>query len=196
MNLFETLHLFLFEKGKHVCPTEVVDLFDNRVRNWLIPPPRLYGDLVTDGMTAVDLGAGGGVNTIEMAKLVGDSGRVISVDIQQSMLDKLSQRVAVQGLSERITTHLSKPETIGLLPASADFQIASMMLHEVPDRKNYLAQIHEIAKPGSRFLIMEPPVHVTRGHFEETVRLTRRTGFQYEGRRNLPVVHTALFRKR
>jgi ubiquinone/menaquinone biosynthesis C-methylase UbiE len=195
MNPLKTLHLFLIEKRPHVCPTEVVNLFDNRIRNWLIPPENLYGDLVSEGMTAYDLGAGAGVNAIELALLVGPTGKVVAADIQQGMLDKIADRIQRAGLDDRIELHLSEPDCIGLPPESADFIIASMMLHEVPNREKWLKQAAELAKPGARFVILEPPVHVTRGHFEETVRLAVKAGLEYVGRRPLPIVHTAQLRK-
>ena len=44
-------------------------------------------------MTVLDVGCGPGFFTLDMARLVGPSGRVIAADLQEGMLEKLGQKI-------------------------------------------------------------------------------------------------------
>ena len=78
--------------GPHVCPWWGGYFIDNRLRRWLHNPEQILAPYVSPGMTAMDFGCGMGMFSIAMAKLVGDKGRVIAVDLQQKMLDVLQKR--------------------------------------------------------------------------------------------------------
>ena len=50
----------------------------------------------------LDVGCGMGLFSLAMAKLVGDQGQVIAVDLQQKMLDVLRRRAEKAGVADRI----------------------------------------------------------------------------------------------
>jgi len=78
----------MVDKNKHVCPVEIAGGLDNRVRRLLQNPQRILGNYVKEGMTALDLGCGPVFLSVEMAKMVGESGIVIAADLQEGMLQK------------------------------------------------------------------------------------------------------------
>jgi len=92
----------------------------------------------------VDLGCGPGFFTLPLAEMVGESGRVIAVDIQEEMLAKLRVRAEKANLASRIEPHLAGPDSIGVggpdSAVSADFALAFYMLHEVPDRDRFMRE--------------------------------------------------------
>lgn len=51
-----------------------------------------------EGMTVADVGCGNGYHALMMAKLVGDSGTILCVDVQQKMLDLLAIRAKKAGV--------------------------------------------------------------------------------------------------
>ncbi len=53
---------------------------------------------VKPGMTVCDVGCGNGFYTLQLARMVGPTGRVLAVDVQQEMLDMLKERAAEAGL--------------------------------------------------------------------------------------------------
>ncbi len=176
----------------HVCPVWVVGTFDNRFRTLVHNPDKIFGDLVRPGMTVLDLGCGGGVFSIAMARMVGDDGRVIAVDVQRGMLGKVARRAVKLGLQDRIRLHHAAPGDIRLDPRSADFALASMMIHEVPDAFSFLSQVHDALKPESLLLILEPLLHVTNNRFRVTLDIARRAGFRILGPRCVPFSQAAL----
>ena len=61
-----------------------------------------------------------------------------------------------------------EPDRLGV-DAKVDFVLAFMMVHEVPDARRLLSEIHGCLKPGGKLLVAEPRVHVRRWTFNATV---------------------------
>lgn len=59
-------------------------------------------DMIGEGGFCIDATAGGGNDTVFLAKKVGMSGKVIAMDIQQVALDKTAARLKKEGLEERV----------------------------------------------------------------------------------------------
>ena len=72
--------------NKRVCPVERAGSLDNRFRRWLQDPRKILSPHIKEGMTVLDLGCGPGYFTIDIAQMVGKSGRVIAADLQEGML--------------------------------------------------------------------------------------------------------------
>ncbi len=70
--------------NKHVCPVERAGSLDNRIRRWLQDPQKILGPYIEEGMTILDIGCGPGFFSIDMAQMVGKSGRVIASDLHQA----------------------------------------------------------------------------------------------------------------
>ena len=99
--------------AKHVCPWWLAYTFDNPLRRIFHKPEEMFAPYLREGMTAIDLGCGMGYFSIGMAKLVGDTGKILSVDLQQQMLDTLMQRAGKAGVAGRITPLRCEENNIG-----------------------------------------------------------------------------------
>jgi ubiquinone/menaquinone biosynthesis C-methylase UbiE len=128
-------------------------------------------------MTALDIGCGRGFNSIGLARIVGKEGRVISVDVQQEMLNMLERRARRAGLADRIYLHRCETDTLGI-QETVDFANAFWMVHEVPDTGNLLSEIFSILKPDGKLLIAEPKFHVSPAAFQEMISIAESTGFR------------------
>jgi len=120
-----------------------------------------------------------GFFTLDLARLVGGSGRVVAVDIQSKMLDGLKRRAAKAGLLDRLDLRLAPAESLSLngLAGAVDFTLASAVVHEVPDAGRFFAEVAEASKPGAGLLLIEPKAHVNAQEFEEELQLAGRAGF-------------------
>jgi SAM-dependent methyltransferase len=67
---------------------------------------------VRSGDSTVDATCGNGNDTLLLAELVGPDGRVWAFDIQQEAMDSTARRLAVNGLSERVTLVAQGHETL------------------------------------------------------------------------------------
>lgn len=175
----------------HVCPWWLAYTFDNRLRRLMYRPETVLSPYVKPGMTLLDLGCGMGYFSIAMASLVGDSGAVIAVDLQQEMLDVMMKRAARSNLAGRIRPYRCAPDDIGAHTA-ADFALACYMLHEVPDRARFLQQVRANLKPNAKFLLMEPKLHVTKEAFASSLALAAEAGLIKIDAPVITFSHTAL----
>ena len=162
--------------GGHVCPPRHVYLFDNFLRPLLHSPRKLFSPYVEPGMKALDVGCGRGFASLGLARLVGETGLVISADLQPEMLRMVAKRAEKAGLAQRIRLHQCKANSIGL-SEEFDFVLAFWMAHERPDPSGFLQEIYTLLNPGGRFFLVEPKMHVSSGIFEEFVAEAHEYGY-------------------
>ena len=65
----------------HVCPHQHVWTFDNFVRPLLHSPKKIFSPYVKPGMRVMDVGCGAAFAVLGRANLVGETGKVIAVDV-------------------------------------------------------------------------------------------------------------------
>ena len=164
------------EEKNRVCPVARAGSLDSRFRRWLQNPRKILGPYIEEGMTVLDLGCGPGFFTLEIAQMVGKSGRIIAADLQEGMLQKLMDKIKGTELEERITLHTCQKNEIGI-SEKVDFVLAFYMVHEVPNQRALLLEMEAALKPNGQVLIVEPPFHVSKTAFEETIRIALGAGF-------------------
>ena len=142
----------------------------------------------------MDLGCGPGAFSIDMAQMVGQSGRVFACDLQEGMLQKLRDKIAGTELEERIIPHKCEQNKIGL-PDKIDFGLLFYMVHEVPNKEMLFDEIGTILKPEGKILIVEPPFHVSKAAFEETIGKARNAGLTHVAGPRVLFSKTAVLRK-
>lgn len=163
------------DSSKRVCPVAIAGHLDNRIRRWVQNPEKILRPYIEEGMTVLDVGCGPGFFSIDMAKMVGQSGRVIAADLQEGMLQKLSKKIKGTELEKRITLHQCEKNRIGL-SEHVDFVLLFYMVHEVPDVEGLFNEIEIFLKPKGRVFITEPPLHVSKKAFEKTVQRANDVG--------------------
>jgi ubiquinone/menaquinone biosynthesis C-methylase UbiE len=161
----------------HLCPWWGGYFIDNCLRRWFHDPVKIVGPYIQPGMTVMDVGCGMGLFSLAMAKMVGDGGRVIAVDLQQQMLDVLRKRAEKAGVAGSIRFHKCEQNRLGI-EDPVDFALAMMMVHEVPDQQRLLSEIHDCLKPEGKLLVAEPKIHVPGKAFEKTMVIAADLGFQ------------------
>lgn len=159
-----------------ICPWWLAYTFDHKLRRLIHKPEKMFAPYLREGMTALDVGCGMGFFTIGMAYIVGAAGAVIAVDLQQQMLDNLERRAKRAGVAERIVRHRCEPDNIGN-HQNVDFALTFWMVHEVSDARNLSQQIYAALKPGGKYFLVEPKIHVSAARFQNTVALVQQAGF-------------------
>ena len=167
------------EKDKRVCPVEIAGGLDNFVRRLLQNPQKLLRPHIREGMTVLDLGCGPGFFSIEIAKLLNNSGKVIAADLQEGMLDKLRKKIKGTELEQRVMLHKCKEDSIGLTE-KVDFVLAFYMIQEVPNQDNLFRELKSILKPGGEIYIIEPNFHVTKKAFDTMIGKLKSIGFNFK----------------
>jgi len=160
-----------------VCPWWGGYFIDNPLRRLIHDPAKIVGPYVRPGMTVMDVGCGMGFFAIAMARMVGETGRVIAVDLQQKMLDVLNRRAARAGLAQRIRTHRCQADVLGI-HQPVDFALAFAVVHEVPDVHRFLGQVHSCLRAEAKLLVAEPRLHVSGRAFQAMVALAEAVGLE------------------
>lgn len=111
------------------------------------------------GMKVADLGAGSGFYTIECAKIVGSTGRVYAVDVQQDLLNKIKNSGSLIGVHniEVIWGNIEKIGGTKLRESLVDRVILSNTLFQVSvsDRDNLALEIKRILKSNGKLLVID-----------------------------------------
>jgi ubiquinone/menaquinone biosynthesis C-methylase UbiE len=180
--------------NSHPYPRRAGWLLDNPFRRLWHKPKRLLSRYVSAGMIVFDLGAGTGFFTRRLARLVGPNGKVIAVDLQQSLLDRLVAKVHQSGLAGRVVAVLAHGDDLELAGA-ADFILAFWMLHEVQEPRRVLEQVYDHLKPGGKFLLIEPRGEVCGAFFREFLEMGRSLGLRELKPPHVALSRAALFEK-
>ena len=180
-------------KGR-VCPVELAGSLDSRARRWVQNPRKILAPYVKEGMIVLDVGCGPGFFSIAMAQMVGKSGRVIAADLQEGMLRKLRKKIEGTDLAQRITLHKCQEDNLGL-SEQVDFVLAFYMIHELPDQAHFFREIASVLKPDGQILIVEPPLHVSRRAFEDTLMAALSVGLKLLERPRVLFSKAALLQK-
>lgn len=178
----------------HCCPWWLAYTFDNPLRRLVQDPKKIAGPYIEPGMTVVDIGCGMGYFSVPMADMAGPGGKVVTVDLQQEMLDITMARARKKGLGERIQPNRCRPGDL-LLDIKADFALAMWMVHEVPDQEAFMEQIFDALNPGAKFLLVEPVMHVKKKEMELSVKRAEAKGFKLLERPRVGISLAALLQK-
>lgn len=163
-----------------LCPAWLSFTLTNALRRLAHDPVAILGPFLKEGDTALDVGSGPGFFTVPMARMVGERGLVVAVDIQSKMLEKTRRRAEKAGVAGRIRLHLATGNSLGL-DLKADFALVFWMAHEVDDLGRFFVEIRAALKPGGSVLLVEPRGHVTERRFAEIVAAALSAGLERQG---------------
>lgn len=110
---------------------------------------------VRAGQHALDIGGGTGDLAGKFAQLVGDSGRVVLADINDSMLKVGRDKLRNKGLVGNLDYVQANAEQLPFPDNTFDCVTISFCLRNVTDKDQALKSIHRVLKPGGRLLVLE-----------------------------------------
>ena len=129
------------------------------------------------GDVVADIGAGSGVISLRMAELLLPDGKVMAVDVQKEMLERLKQNCEKFGISN-VEPVKGTQKTTGLKDNSVDLAIMVDVYHEFEYPYEMLADISRSMKPGGRVVFVEyrkedPTVPIKEVHKMSQVQVRR-----------------------
>jgi ubiquinone/menaquinone biosynthesis C-methylase UbiE len=145
-------------KNHSVCPVEIAGLLDNKFRRIFHDPNKILKPYISKNMTALDIGCGPGVFSIEIAKLLEGTGKVISVDMQDGMLEIVKNKISGKSYEKNIVLHKCSQDKINI-KENIDFVLMYFMIHEVPDKENLLNEVLPLINKNGIIMIVEPKIH-------------------------------------
>jgi len=164
--------------SNHTCPVWIGYLLASPLRRLFESPDKLLGPLVKPGDRVLELGPGLGFFTLPLARAVGAAGKVVCVDVQAGMLDRLGRRLRKRALAERVELRLCEPDDLGLGDehARCDLALALHVVHETISPATTLRTLAACLKPGGQLLLVEPPGHISRVTWQAEVSALEQAG--------------------
>ncbi len=162
---------------KFPMPEFLANLIDNPLRRKIQPPaemPIRHG--IEPGMTVLEVGPGNGRYTLETARRVGATGKVIAVDIEPRMIERVAQRA----LSERVTNLEAKVASVHALPfddGTFDAACLISVIGEIPEPERAMREFHRVLKPSGTLAFSELLFDPDYPRAKTLVRRADRAGF-------------------
>lgn len=148
--------------GETVVRTRVIAPLSERI-DWLTRPERdgeerpetvLDALQIPSGAAVADVGAGAGYFTWRLAQRVGPQGKVIAVEVQQKMLDRIGGELKKRHLTN-VELVLGEERNPHLPERRLDLVLLANAYHEFSDPEVMMAAIRRSLKPDGRVAVLE-----------------------------------------
>lgn len=107
------------------------------------------------GEVVLDVGSGGGIDSIMAARRVGPEGRVIGLDLLEEMCERARANADAAGVGAWTEFRQGLMEDIPLADASVDVVISNGVINLSPRKTRALAEIFRVLRPGGRLCVAD-----------------------------------------
>ncbi len=181
---------------KFPIPHFLTNLIDNPIRRRIQPPestPTRHG--IRAGMRVLEVGPGNGTYTLATGLAVGEAGRVVAIDIEPRIIERLRQRAKLEGVGN-IEGRVADAHQLPFPDASFDAIYMITVIGEIPAPGKAIHEFHRVLRRGGTLafseLITDPDYSLPR----TLNALASEAGFHLKSRLGKLSNYTLIFDKR
>lgn len=137
------------------CPFSDAAVLDSPARALVAGPDRILGAFgLRDGERVLEIGAGTGYYSVEATRRVGETGRMICLDLQVEMLREVRRRVRD---AHRPNVDFVRADAVAIPLASSSVEHVFLVgvLGEIPEPGTALQEIRRVLRHGGRLSVSE-----------------------------------------
>jgi predicted methyltransferase len=131
------------------------EVFDDPERDaWQKPADLVAALNIAPGSTVADVGAGTGYFNAHLSRAVGPEGKVLAVDVEQSLVDWMTERATKEGTAN-VEARLGQLHDPALKPGEADLVLLVDTYHHIDGRVDWFTRLGSAMAPGGRLAIVD-----------------------------------------
>ena len=129
--------------------------YNEQARRTILPPEKILKQIgLIEGNTFIDIGCNDGYFAIPAAQIVGSTGKIYGVDIDNSAINRLLQKAQKQNLNN-IQAKVGRAESTLYCTACADFVFFGTVLHDFLDPRQVLKNAYEALAPSGKLVNLD-----------------------------------------
>ncbi len=180
---------------KFPMPEFLANLIDNPIRRRIQPPgemPIRHG--IEPGMTVLEVGPGNGRYTIETALRVGSAGKVIAIDIEPKMIERVLQRAQsheIKNLEAKVADVYHLPFEDGMF----DIIYMITVISEIPEPERAFGEFYRVLSPSGKLAFSELLTDPDYPLAQSLVRMADKANFRLKKKLGNFFSYTVIFEK-
>jgi ubiquinone/menaquinone biosynthesis C-methylase UbiE len=180
---------------KFPMPQFMANIIDNPLRRKIQSPSEMpLRHNIEPGMTVLEVGPGNGRYTIETARRVGQTGKVIAIDIEPKMIERVTRRARDEG----VTNIEAKTANVYDLPFEDGLFDAIYMItviSEIPEPERAMREFSRVLSPFGLLAFSELLTDPDYPLAETLIRMAGTADFRLKRRLGNFLSYTLVFEK-
>ena len=180
---------------KFPMPQFLANVIDNPLRRGIQPPdaiPVRHG--IEPGMTVLEIGPGNGTYTLATARRVGNTGKVVTVDIEPKMIERVTHRAKADGITN-VDARVANVYALPFDDGTFDVVYMITVIGEIPDPQRAMKEFHRVLSPSGTLVFSEVLLDPDYPLAQTLVRQARSANFRLRKKMGNLLYYTLIFEK-
>jgi uncharacterized protein len=180
---------------KFPMPQFFADIIDNPIRRKMQPPDRTatrHG--IEPGMVVLEVGPGNGTYTIAAARRVGENGKVITIDIEPKIVERVKHRIQQEGI-KNVEARVADVYDLPFEEGFFDLVYMIAVIGEIPAPEKAMREFHRVLSSSGTLVFSELVFDPDYPLAKALIRRANAAGFRLKKRAGNFTYYTLFFEK-